>query len=106
MELLLELLPIIIYVMLIIFLGICIIIGCKIISTMNHIGQIVEDVDQKVQTFNKFFGVLNFATDKIALYSDSIISYLTTIIITLFKPKKKTTKKESKKETEKTQTEV
>jgi hypothetical protein len=94
MELLIELLPIIIYVLLILLLIICIIIGYKVVTTMNHIEKIVDDVDEKVQSFNKFFGVLNFATDKIALYSDSIISYLTTAIIALFKPKKKKTKKE------------
>lgn len=95
MELLLELLPIIIYVLLIVLIIICIIIGYKVITTMSRIERIVEDVNDKVQSFNKFFNVLNFATDKIALYSDSIISYLTTAIISLFNPKNKKNKKES-----------
>lgn len=93
MELLAELLPIIIYALLIVLLVICIIIGYKVIGTMNHIEKIVDDVDNKVKSFNKFFNVLNFTTDKIAVISDTIISRVSSACATIFSGKKKKNKR-------------
>lgn len=93
MELLAELLPIIIYALLIVLLVVCIIIGCKVIGTMNHIEKIVDDVDNKVKSFNKFFNVLNFTTDKIAVISDTIISRVSSACGAIFSGKKKKNKR-------------
>lgn len=95
MEVLSELLPIIIYALLIVLLIVCIIIGYKVIVTMNHIEKIVDDVDQKVKSFNKFFKILNFTTDKIAAFSDSIISRVSSLVISLFNGRSKKNGKES-----------
>lgn len=93
MALLAELLPIIIYALLIVLLVVCIVIGYKVIQTMNHIEKIVDDVDEKVQSFNKFFSVLNFTTDKIASVSDTLISGLSGALISMFGKKKKKKRK-------------
>lgn len=93
MEVLAELLPIIIYALLIVLLIVCIVIGYKFIITMNHIEKIVDDVDEKVQSFNKFFSVLNFTTDKIATVSDTLISGISGALITIFGRKKKKKRK-------------
>jgi uncharacterized protein YoxC len=60
-----QMLPIIIYILLIGLLIIGIIIGIKLIITMNKVEKIVDDVDKKVQSLNGFFNAINFATDKI-----------------------------------------
>lgn len=89
MELLAELLPIIIYVLLVVLLVICIIIGYKVIATMNHLEKIIDDVEEKVHTFDKFFNLLNFTTDKITSISDTLIAKVSSGIGKLLSKRKK-----------------
>ena len=89
MEFLNEFLPIIIYILLIVLITLLIIISLKVIKAIDKVQAIAEDVDEKVQTLNGFFGVIDTATDKIAILSDRIIDIITGIFQRVFKPKKK-----------------
>ncbi len=95
MSFLLEFLPIVIYFLLIIFLIIGIILGIKFIITLNKVEKVVEDVNEKVQTLNGFFHIIDYTTDKIALATDKVVDGIATLFNKLFFSKKKKLKKES-----------
>lgn len=88
MEFLGNFLPIVIYILLIGLLIIGIIIGIKLIITMNKVEKIVDDVDKKVQSLNGFFNAINFATNKLNSFYEKLISNVTNIVEKLFTKRK------------------
>ena len=88
MEFLLQFLPIIIYILLIIILVIGIILGVKSIITINKVEKVVDDVNDKVQSLNGFFSLIDFTTDKLALVTDKLIDGISGIFTKLFMKKK------------------
>ena len=93
----LDFLPLIIYILLIIFLIIGIILGIKLIITLNKVEKVVEDVNDKVQSLNGFFHIIDYTTDKIALATDKVVDGIATIFHKLVSSKKK---KKIKKESD------
>ena len=65
METLGQILPVIIYILLIGLIIICIIIGVKLIITMNKIERVVDDVENKVNSLNGLFDAINTTTNKV-----------------------------------------
>ena len=70
METLQTILPIIIDILIVIILIVGIILGIKAIITINKVDKIVDDVNQKVESLNGFFAVLDFITDRMSSISD------------------------------------
>lgn len=96
MSFLLDFLPIVIYILLIIFLIIGIILGIKFIIMLDKVEKVVEDVNDKVQTLNGFFHIIDYTTDKIALATDKVVDGISSIFHKImFSKKKKKLKKES-----------
>ncbi len=89
MDTLLVSLPIVIYFLLIVLLIICIILGIRFIITMKKIEGVVDDINDKVQSLNGFFNIIDFATDKISSIIDTIVNFITDRISWIFKKKKK-----------------
>lgn len=89
MEFLLQFLPIIIYILLIIILVIGIILGIKSISTLNKVEKVVADVNEKVQSLNGIFNIIDFTTDKIALVTDKVVDTVSGFFTKLFISKKR-----------------
>ncbi len=96
----LDFLPLVIYILLIIFLIIGIILGVKLIITLSKVEKVVEDVNDKVQTLNGFFHIIDYTTDKIALATDKVVDGIASIFNKLLLKKKKKIKKESDDENE------
>lgn len=96
MEFLLKFLPIIIYILLIIILVIGIILGIKSIITINKVEKVVDDVNDKVQSLNGVFSVIDFTTDKLALVADKLVEGICGIFSKLFIGKKKGEKENEK----------
>lgn len=96
----LEFLPIIIYILLIIILIIGIILGVKTIITLNKVEKVVEDVNDKIQTLNGFFHIIDYTTDKIALVTDKMVEGITSLFSKLLFSKKKKKQKEKEEENE------
>lgn len=88
MEFLQEFLPIVIYILLIIILIIGIILGIKSIITLNKVEKVVDDVNEKVQTLNGFFHIIDYTTDKIALATDKVVDGITSFVSRIFFNKK------------------
>ena len=94
MEYLNEMLPIIIYFLLIVLLVVSIIVGIKLIFTITKVDELIDDVTEKLSSFDRLFNVINFTTDRFGVISETIISFITSKLKKLVKPKRKKTKRE------------
>ena len=81
-----EALTVVLYVLGSILLVVLIILGVKLIITMNKI-EVVDDINKKVKTLDGFFSMIDFTTDKLALLSDRFVDAATSLIKRLFKRK-------------------
>lgn len=82
-----EILPIVLYVLGSILLIVLIILGVKLIITMNKIENVVDDINSKVKTLDGFFSVIDFTTDKLAMLSDKVVDTITLFIKKIFRRK-------------------
>ncbi len=85
MEALSQTLPIIIYFLLIVLLIIAIVIGIKLITTMNKVDKLVEDVNEKLESLNNIFNMAEYISGKMSAISETIIGVVTTAISKIFK---------------------
>lgn len=81
-------LSVVLYLLGSILLVVLIILGIKLIITMNKVEKVVDNIDKKVNTLNCFFGMIDATTDRLALLSDKIINGITLIIKKIFTRKK------------------
>ena len=89
MDFWLSFLPIIIYVLLIILLIIGIILGIKSTITINKVEKVVDDVNEKVESLNGLFQIVDFTTDKLVSITDKVIDGVSSLASKLFFRKKK-----------------
>ena len=69
-------LQLMLYILGSILLIVLIILGIKLIITMNKIENIVDDINGKVRSLNGIFSVIDMTTDKLALLSDKTICFI------------------------------
>ena len=93
MDFWLSFLPIIIYILLIILLVIGIILGIKSISTIKKVEKVVDDVNEKVESLNGLFQIIDFTTDKIVSLTDKVIDGVSSLASKIFFKKKVKRKK-------------
>ena len=94
MEYLNEMLPIIIYFLLIVLLVVSIIVGIKLIFTITKVDELIDDVTEKLSSFDRLFNVINFTTDRFGVISETVISFITSKLKKLMKPKRKTNRED------------
>lgn len=99
MDFWLSFLPIIIYILLIIILIIGIILGIKSIITIKKVEKVVDDVNEKVESLNGLFHIVDFTTDKIVMLTDKVVDGLSGFASKLFF-RKKTKSNEKEEENE------
>lgn len=84
MEFWLSFLPIVIYILLIALLVIGIVLGIKTIITMNKVEKVVDSVNDKVESLNSIFSIIDFTTDKIASFTDKVVEVAGNVFGRLF----------------------
>lgn len=84
-----DALLILLYVLGSIFLVVLIILGVKLINTMNKINLMVDDINKKVSSLDNLFSIIDMTTDKLSLLSDRMIDGVTFVIKKLFGHKKR-----------------
>lgn len=89
MEFWLSFLPIVIYLLLIVILIIGIILGIQSINAMKKVNKVVDDVNNKVESLNGLFSLIDYTTDKLSTFSDMLVEGVSGIISKLFHRKKK-----------------
>lgn len=97
MEALMEVLPILLYSLAIILVIVFIILGIKLIATINKANAILDDVERKSKSLNGLFNVIDSVTDTLSVLSDTVVASITSVLGKII-PKRK--KKERKKEDE------
>ena len=75
-----EVLPIILYILGSILLGILIVLGIKLINVMNKMEKVVDDINTKVSSLNGVFNIIDATTDRLALLSDRMVDGISLII--------------------------
>lgn len=88
MEFWLSFLPIVIYLLLIVILIIGIILGIQSINAMKKVNKVVDDVNNKVESLNGLFSLIDYTTDKLSTFSDMLVEGVSGIISKLFHRKK------------------
>ena len=89
MEELLHYYPIFLYILGSILLIILIILGIKLIKTINKANIVLDDVYNKTRSLNGLFHVLDMVTDTLSSISDSVAVGITNMVGRLFHRKKK-----------------
>lgn len=77
-------LPIILYILGSILLVVLIILGIKLIITMNKIEKVVDDVNIKVNKLNNLFNIIDMVTDKFATITDNVIEGISSVVKKIF----------------------
>ena len=95
-----EVLPIILYILGSILLGILIVLGIKLINVMNKMEKVVDDINTKVSSLNGVFSIIDATTDKLALLSDCMVDGISLIIRKLFAKKNKKSKEKENDDNE------
>lgn len=89
MEFWLNYLPVVIYFLLIALLIILIILGIKMIGTLTKVEKIVDGINDKIESINPIFHMIDFATDRIANLSDVFVDFFTNFLSKLLNRKGK-----------------
>lgn len=84
-----DVLPVILYILGSISLVVLIILGVKLINTLNKIDNVVDDINKKVTSLDGLFSIIDNTTDKLALLSNRMVDGIAFIIKRLFKAKKR-----------------
>ena len=83
-----EILSILLYALGSILLIVLIILGIKLIITMNKIEKITDDINGKLKSLNGFFSIIDFTTDRLATITDKFVDGITSLIRRLFNKRK------------------
>ena len=89
MDFLMIVLPIILYVLGIVLVGILIIIGVKLIYTIDKTNDILDDVEKKSKSLNGVFEMVDNVTDSLSIISDTVVEGIVGLISRIFKKRKK-----------------
>lgn len=89
MEALLEYFPLVLYILGAALLIILIILGIKLIKTVDQTNAILEDAYNKTKSLNGLFNAIDSITDTLSSLSDNIVSNITGIIGKVFRKKRK-----------------
>ena len=98
MDFSLAFLPIIINILLIIILIIGIILCIKSNITIKKVEKVVDDVNEKVESLNGLFHIVDFTTDKIVGLTDKVVDGLSSMASRLFFRKKIKSREEDENE--------
>ena len=89
-----ETMTMIIYALLIILITIAIIIGIKIIITLNKVDVLLEDVTEKVHSLDRVFEIVDTFNNKMSILGDTVVGFVSGGIRRIFKDRKKSVDEE------------
>ena len=89
MEALNVILPVLLYVFGIILLIVLIILGIRMIQMLDKVDRIIDNVEEKVNSFNGFFEILDKTGYGISMIGDKVINLFSSIISRIFNKNKR-----------------
>lgn len=81
-----------------ILLVVLIVLGIKLIFTINKIDAMVDDINGKVSKLNNLFQIIDTTTDKLALVSDKVVDVISLLVRKIFIRDKKNGKESEEDE--------
>ena len=78
-------LPILVNILLVVLIIIGIILGIRFIQTLNRVDKVVDDVNDKIQTLNGFFNLIDYTTDKVMSFTDTVVDTFSNLFGRFFK---------------------
>ncbi len=88
MENMVEFFPIVLYILGAILLVILIILGIKLIHTVDKTNMILDDAYNKTKSLNGIFAAIDSVTDTLSAVSDSLVGVVSSIVSKMI-PKRK-----------------
>lgn len=88
METLSTVMPIILCALTSILVIILIILGIRLLMTLDRVDMLIDDVEKKVKSLNCFFGVIDTITDKVAFLSDKVVDIISGFFTKILSSKK------------------
>ena len=89
MEELYQFLPIVIYILITILLVVLIILGVKLIETVNKTNAVLDDLEKKSKSLNGIFSTIDSVTDTVSMVSDKLVEGVAGLIGKAFSFRKK-----------------
>ena len=86
-ELLNVFLPMVLYVVGIITLIIIMILGIKLIGILDKVDRVVDNVEEKVNSLNLAFSLIDKATDSITMIGNTVLGAVNNAVSKVFKKK-------------------
>jgi len=82
-------LGIILYTLGSILLVALIVLVIKLINTINRVNLLLDEVDKRIEKFERIFRVADIVTDNMALVSDKVVDGISGLIRNIFKGRKR-----------------
>lgn len=82
-------LGIILYTLGSILLVALIVLVIKLINTINRVNLLLDEVDKRIEKFERIFRVADIVTDNMALVSDKVVDGISGFIRNIFKGRKR-----------------
>ena len=98
MEALGQVLPILMYILGSILLVVLIILGIKLIQTIDKANMILDDLEQKSKSLNGLFAVVDNLSNAMTVVGDRVVEGVTSMISSFFHKRKKRKAKEEEME--------
>ena len=89
MQELVEIFPVLLYLLGSVLLVILIILGTKLIYSVNKMNAILDDAYNKTKSLNGLFNAIDSITDTLSSLSDTIVGTITNVIGKVFRKKRK-----------------
>ena len=84
-----EALTMIIYALLIVLIVVAILIGIRLIITLHKVDDLLDDITDKVHSFDRVFEIVDTFNDKMSMIGDSVIGFISGGVKRIFKERKK-----------------
>ena len=92
--------PIVLYVLGAVLLIILIILGIKLIHTIDKTNMILDDAYNKTKSLNGIFAAIDSVTDTLSSISDSLVGVVSSVVSKVLPKRKKNKKEEIEEEDE------
>ena len=81
-------LPVLMYSLLSVLIVVLIVLGIRLLETVNRVNKLLDDVEKKMDSMNGLFNVMDFVTTKATIVTDTIASAIMGAVSNLVKKRK------------------
>lgn len=78
-------LPVLMYSLLSVLIVVLIVLGIRLLETVNRVNKLLDDVEKKMDSMNGLFNVMDFVTTKATIVTDTIASTIIGAVSNLVK---------------------